>query len=294
MATRLILANEPQPTPARYGLLDAARVVDDTDPHTGGGVAFEVDPTVAARTYLWACPPPADPSKAVELGGELAGADALTVYAGWGCSPAGYTTQEIERRARAALVAGEGRALEATFWTGVADDGAPAVVWPHLAATDAAAAAASTADGQVTFPGATILNGGAALPLGLALAALEGALGDCYPGRPTIHVTRETASALGDRLLPEGGNLVTRLGSIVAAGAGYPGTAPAGTAPAAGETWLYGTGQVTVRRTAPQLLGDFASSLDRAVNSVVRIVERTYVASWDRCLIAVRATLEAL
>ena len=294
MATRLILANEPQPTPARYGLLDAARVLDSTDPHEGGGVAFEVDPTAPARTYLWACPPPADPSKAVETGSQLAGGDAVTVYAGWGCSPAGYTPEEIERRAQAALIAGEGRALEATFWTGAADDGDPSVVWPHLAATGAAAAAAAAADGAVTFLGAEVLNGGAALPLGLALAALEGALGDCYPGRPTIHVTRETASALGDRLLPEGGNLVTRLGSIVAAGAGYPGTSPAGAAPAAGETWLYGTGQVTVRRSGVQLLGDFASSLNRAVNDVTRIVERTYVVSWDRCLLAVRATLEAL
>jgi hypothetical protein len=294
MAQRLILANEPQPTPARFGLLDAARVVDSTDPHEGGGVAFEVDPLVEARTYLWTCPPPADPSKAVETGSGLAGADPVTVYAGWGCSPAGYTMEEIERRARVALVNGEGRAIEATFWTGEADDGDPSVVWPHLAAEDADADAASTADGAVTFLGADVLNGGVALPLGLALAALEGALGDCYPGRPTIHMTRVAASALGARLLPEGGNLVTRLGSIVAAGAGYPGSAPDGTPAAAGETWLYGTGQVTVRRSAPQLLGDFSSSFDRAANSVVRILERTYVVSWDRCLIAVRATLEAL
>ena len=50
-------------------------------------------------------------------------------------------------------------------------------------------------------------------------------------------------------LVKSGVTLRTWNGNLVAAGAGYPGTAPDGSDPAAGTSWIYGTGPVFIYRS---------------------------------------------
>lgn len=272
----------PPFVPAKYGLLSAAAIVDVADPHWRNGIEFSPEACVAAKTFLDSCPAPDDRIKEILGGIEWTGAEPFTVYAGLQCSPAGLDEDEIERRAAAALTNGEGRAVERLFWTGEADNGE--VLAGRLAEDT------ETVVDAMTYPAATVIAGGAYSPA-TALAKMEEALGDCYGGRGVIHMDRFVASLISDGtggLIVEGGNLVTRLGTYVAAGAGYPGTAPDNVAPAAGTRYIYGTGAVLIVRSAIERVGDFKTTIDRATNAMVRLVERTYVVGWDCCLFAVQ------
>jgi hypothetical protein len=73
---------------------------------------------------------------------------------------------------------------------------------------------------------------------------------------------------------------------LVAAGAGYPGTSPAGAAPATGESWIYATGAVTMRRGDIKTF-TLSESINRGNNTIEMIAERTYVLGWDCCHFAI-------
>lgn len=77
-----------------------------------------------------------------------------------------------------------------------------------------------------------------------------------------------------------GGRLETKLGTRVVAGAGYPGTGPAGEARPAGGSYLFATGPLVVRRSEVEPLSDFAGGLDRSINDLTRVGERTYVVTY--------------
>jgi hypothetical protein len=89
-----------------------------------------------------------------------------------------------------------------------------------------------------------------------------------------------------DSLTVTGNTLVTQLGSKVAAGGGYdlPNNGPTGAAAAAGERWLYATGEVLVLRDDLVVLQE----LNRSTNDVVVLVERMYFAVVDCFAAAVK------
>ena len=74
----------------------------------------------------------------------------------------------------------------------------------------------------------------------------------------------------------------TRLGTLVAVGAGYIGVVPDGEAAlAADQEWAFATGFVQVRRgelfVNPAV---YSQAIDRAFNEVTYYAERNYLLSW--------------
>ena len=133
--------------------------------------------------------------------------------------------------------------------------------------------------------------GGAAVPIKEGIALLEGYSSAMYVGVPTLHVPRVVASFAfqSDGLTWDGDMIRTKLGSKVAAGAGYDflNRGPDGTGAAAGEKWLYATGEVVVRR-GPAIVRQAMAHND---NEVFVLAERGYVVAVDSFVAAVRVTL---
>lgn len=269
MAPRIEINPAPF-VPARFGLLSAASLVTEEDVHWRNEVFTLPTECGPATSYADDCPGVADRLKVINDGVEVRGGQPFTVYAGFRCSPVGFTPEEIATRAAAALANGEARAVEAVLWSGDTDNGE--VVQPFLGNTNAAAGL------DFTPPVVTEVTTG---PTNFAdaLGLLEDAVASCYGGVPIIHGSRAYSGYLSDAgITRQGQSLETILGSKFAAGAGYePGT-------------LYATGAVQVIRSAPEVVGSFRDSIDRAVNTVTYIVERTYVVTWDCCLFSAEVT----
>jgi hypothetical protein len=265
----------PTFTPSRYGLLSAAQLVDETEPFWRDGLMAQPDSCLPAGSWTHGCPSPEGQVKEWARGVPTIGADAFTVFAAFDCSPAGYSQDEITQRATAALVNGEERAVESVLWTGVTQMG---TVNPHLTAP----ADGLSSDGRWEWQTAVEVPTTGLSPT-QALGALEGALGACYGGRGVLHLPRGVAGALAaeNALVANGTTLETRLGNLVVAGSGYPGDT--------GE--MFATGAVAVRRSPVEVVGDFASSIDRSTNDVLRLAERTYAITWDCCLLSAQSNL---
>lgn len=135
-------------------------------------------------------------------------------------------------------------------------------------------------------------TGGAVKPL-LGVAYLESWARDNYIGVPTIHVPVIIGSLLmaPTPLIRTGRRLTTQLGSKVAVGGGYdyPNTGPTGAAAAAGEKWIYASGEVQVTRGELNVLQAF----EQSNNEVTVMAERPYTATADCFTAAVRVQVTA-
>jgi hypothetical protein len=200
--------------------------------------------------------------------GTVGVASPFTIYGHFTCSPVGYPDNRAQDLATAHLLSREEARAEQAFWTGDLGN------LPSL--QDAA-----TTDVTPTP--------GTAVSLATGLGLLENKIATTYGSLGVIHMTRGAAEiGLGAYLLDiSGGRLMTRIGTPVAAGAGYPGTSPTGTTPAAGATWLYASPAVFGYRsevfTSSSQHGDL---FDRAQNNLYAIAERTYVLGFDPCGVA--------
>ena len=148
-------------------------------------------------------------------------------------------------------------------------------------------------DGDAPWEAPTDLTpaGGAVTPKeGLAL--LEEFAGNGYVGRPIIHVPRSIGSLLlnNNGAVWDGDALRTNFGSGIAAGAGYsdPNTSPDGTPAAAGERWIYATGEVSIHQGNVIIRDDMAY----ASNDVVVLAERPYVVAVDCFAAAIRVKVQ--
>jgi len=211
------------------------------------------------------------------------GATPVTVYSRADCAPVGEWGQ-LSTRNQQALIRSEARELERIFWTGEAEEGSGNITtFPHLAAD------AAVIDGDdLIQPSATLVSN-VAQEIVIGLGMLEAAMRDCYPGVATIHMPIRLAAIAADHHLIEsrGGVMyTTTVGSKVVIG-DYPGTGPDGTEPAAGQTWMYATGEVFYMREPTPHTFTAVESLDRNVNTLSMIAERTYVIGWDCCLLAI-------
>lgn len=296
---RQYLDINPTFSPSRHGLLSALSdaITTPDDPHWTAGVTYEVLCPAGGTTYdeclvvsgTGQAPVPPPPTKS-DTGGGLVrrGATAFTVYAQVDCSAPGFW-DSAPQVVRDSLARVEGRQVEAALWTGTAANAQ--VVFPRLAA-DAEVVDADS--GALMQPQAIDVTGdGGALDVVRGVGALESALAGCYDGVGVIHVPVDLYPALAEAglLVRDGSRYRTPLGSLVVIGPGYPGTAPDGSAPAAGTTYAYATGALTVLRGEPTLMPR-SSTLDRATNTVHGIAERTYLVTWDcPCLLAVNVSL---
>jgi hypothetical protein len=224
--------------------------------------------------------PPQPNAKTDVVNLTLRGSTPFTPFAKFDCSPVG--NGDAAKIANDALTQSEPWQIERAFWTGAADG--KTVVFPHLAANATVVDAQSI---QLQSP-ASIVVTGAAVDIVTGLGLLEAALADCYNGVGVIHVPVKVLPTLDAWGLVKAYNgiLKTLNGNLVAAGAGYPGTSPAGAAPATGESWIYATGAVTMRRGDIKTF-TLSESINRGNNTIEMIAERTYVLGWDCCHFAI-------
>lgn len=263
-----------QPLP--YGLFSVLTPRADSDVHWQNGVEWE---TLGCDPVSGIGDPSCDPEVAttglpknldVDMG-ELGDATPFTVYATYGpCTPVINGFDYYQQQADLRLMAREEARVEQALWTGDLDNG-------------------GFAGGAVDLNSA-----GAADPVS-AIGLLEQHIATAYGSVGVIHMTRAAANAaiaLG-AVYKSGNKLLTNLDTPVVAGAGYPGSSPAGAAAAAGESWAYAT---------PALLGyrsdifpganPAEAGFDRSTNDMVAVAERTYAIGYDPCGVgAVRTTL---
>lgn len=278
VATRLPVA-PPARTPLPYGLMSAAQVVDETDVHWRNGIWFEAGACGRSNITTQSCAATGGAQKAATTVLTLYASNPFTVYTLPICSSVGMLPDEAERRAVGALTSGEARAVERELWTGEFGTN------PHLAANSPVVGS----DGSIEQTAATVIVTGA-VDVVEGLALMEEALGSCYGNEGVIHVPPSVLTHMSAWTLftKDGPRLRTSLGHLVAAGAGYPGTAPDGSGPASGVRWIYGTGAVVLRRTAVETFSRVPSEiLDRSKNNVVFVAERTYVIGWECCHLAI-------
>lgn len=190
----------------------------------------------------------------------------FNVYGGITCKGPGPWMEAAKAKVRAAFEAMESVGVERALMTQrfVASSGN----WP--APTD-------------------ITPSSGAVPAATALALLEGDAACKYAGQPIIHMPRTVASLLAGvqgSIHGEGNRLITELGTPVAAGGGYgcPNQGPTGAAPAAGELWVYASGQVMIQRGETLEV----AVMDQGTNDQYVLVERAYVGAVDCYASAVR------
>lgn len=225
------------------------------------------------------------PSKTATAAISIWGATPFTLKVQINCSPPGYW-ENAEEFVSDAFDQAEEVGVAEVFQTGTI--GGQALQYPHLNAT-----------AQVTdaVPGGSILQlsaanlgptGGASLDVVEALGRMEQALGACVHGRGVIHIAAELIDHLKANHLvrEEGGVLYTCTGHKIAASAGYNGASPAG-AVQVGVSWMYGTGPVFLYKGRPRFIGTEEESLNRSVDTLMRLYERTYVIGYDCCLFTV-------
>jgi hypothetical protein len=255
----------PQYTPFRHGLFSVAEIVGFGAPQERNGVWSLLDPYTTpddptdngpdAFTYGNGCDAADDRTKPVPPGSLFVGAEPVTVFAGYKCSPLGITAEERESAARRALTLGEERALENLLATGTTFNG---VTWTSPLASET-------------------VNASSHLLLAQSFGNLEQAIANDYGGEGTVLVPAalwEYLSSFGLVRVGDGGARTT-LGNRVAVCRGF------GAVTLDASVDVRVGGPLVLRRGDVETLGDFKASFDQSDNTVTRIVERTYVLSTD-------------
>jgi hypothetical protein len=246
----------------RYGLFSAARIVEDVpSQHSLGGVQFEPTTCGVAHLYSAVCPPGSQADKVIDAKTPTQATRPFWATGSVVCSPVGADFAELEMLAKARLLAGEQTQVEAAFWDGGGVNAGPAL----------------TTMGAAVVPDLGLTSFGARLSL------LIEAFQDAYGYQGTIHVNTRAmgAAAFGQFVVrPDTPDvprhLVTPTGEIWAFGAGYGTAGPANVAPAAGSTWAFITGPVTIWRDAEISVQDPRQTFDRTTNQAQVVAERGY------------------
>jgi hypothetical protein len=249
----------PLPVAPEYNLLTVARIVDDPDEHWQVGASVNPYPTDTPLTHD-PCSSGTFREKDEGTLPEVPTFGPFAAYLPVTCTARGVTPGDFERRAQLAFQALEHFAVEQEFSQGLANP-----LNPFLA------------DGN-----ATILGGGA-VTSAVGLSYLEDAIGATGQAG-LIHATPSVAAAWGgEEAMTDRGILrTTGNGTPVASGGGYIGATPEGSgAASAGQSWVYATGPVQVRRSEMYLDPPFLSeALDRELNIVTYRAERNYLVTW--------------
>lgn len=113
------------------------------------------------------------------------------------------------------------------------------------------------------------------------LGALEAAaMADANGQQVFLHVPPRFLFALGNLITKSGDLLLTPLGNVIVADAGYPGSGPS--APAA-TSWAFATGPVAARLSPIEELAVMAETLDRRTNRQEIWADRLFVVTFDPC-----------
>lgn len=288
MANGRALVPPPPFTYAPSGLLSVATdMTSQFDSHWGAGITWMPLCSTPGSTYdecvaldASGGTPAAPPTKGATFENVRRAATPFTVIARKDCSTPTFW-DDLPDDIVEALQQGESWQVERSFWTGVAgatDD----VVHPHLAS-----------DTEVLDDGDMLeleTDEVSASPVDIVrgLGLLEEGLADCYQGQGVIHIPPALIPALAawGQVHLMNGKWVTCNGNLVAAGRGYTGSSPGNTAPGATTRWMYATGAVFYAR-GPVVPFTRVEMLNRSVNTIEALAERTYVVGWDCCLLGV-------
>ena len=141
---------------------------------------------------------------------------------------------------------------------------------------------------------ATFASGAAGTPVSITkgLSLLQKAIADTgFGGQSMIHLQPEAAPNLLNTRR-QGKFMLDQFDNIIVPGVGYPGTAPDGTAPATGTSWMYATDIVATRiqKDTTVYPATFAEALDRGQNgnpnTITFRAERLGAAYFDGSLLA--------
>lgn len=302
MSTNARLYVEPPTfTPTPYGLTSVVDFRPDGDPHWQAGVNW-VDTCGGSGTFSDYC---LTSAPAVTGSGQVVPKAATTSRSQWGaipftvqveidCSPPDFF-ENADAIISAALARYESYEVERTFWTGnvFTKNGAGGVVngvLPHLASNAQIVDSATGTETRIILQQAATVVTGTAVNVVTALGLIEGALATCLNGTGIIHVPQSVSPVMaGLGLIRQSGQQFRTInGNLVAIGAGYPGTAPDGSAPGLGAGWIYATGPIFAYRGTPRLLTKDGAAIDRSTNTMKAIVERNWLLGYDCCLFAVK------
>lgn len=283
------LVDPPRRELARYGLLSAAHVIDGPNPHQYNGVEYDYTCTNMVQPYRMPQEAGCDddgrwitPDKVASPGPDLIQASPFALYTAWSCGLE-IDWSETERRLRDRLDFGEEHRVEQVIETGSLGN--------RPALTQNTAVLDTTGDLSVKDAEAVLAHW---------IDATFGSLG-------VVHVPRYAYARIEGLLQhpADGGHWYEdSLGNRIALGSGYVGSAPAGHEDD-GALWLYGTGPVTVRRSAviqPASVDSPAGSstlrLHAGQNDPGRpaydnfmLVERIYVVDWPCQAAAVKTSM---
>lgn len=276
MVTKVALPTRPDLTPRKGTLLDAAVVTDQFAWLDGVEAFWDSYSGITFQQGATFCPP-TDETKDLSQTAAWTGGWRFAVYGGVTCKAIGLDMADQKEQVGKMFALGESTGVErALMETRFVDDsevvdGDPLDRWD--AATD-------------------ITPAGGAVSAKAAVGLLQGWMANYYVGTPTLHMPIAVASILldGNGLEFDGNLLRTKMGSKVAAGAGYDfaNTGPTAAAAPAGEKWVYGSGEVFIGR------GDLIvrQSLNTENNDVLVLGERGYIAAVDGPTVAVRVKVE--
>ena len=162
------------------------------------------------------------------------------------------------------LEAATQKALEKELWDGVAVRG-----------DTGSGAAANTTAYLTKTGGATVISNSNNVKADLCLAKLEQSIAGSPCGeQAVIHMTRDVASILGNKLIMAEDKITTRLGTPVVVGSGYTGSGPIGNAQAAADAthkWMYATGGVEVHLGKSEVINESLAQGAAASTNDMRI-----------------------
>lgn len=235
----------------------AAIPATDDYPACSNSVDVAVPDTAASLETTLSCeatiPALAEQTKTIDAGLSLVHGASFLVYEGLSCN----TMSEDEAFARAA----NRLALHEQYWV------------------------ERQVDVGLLRQDVVVLNGGTAIAMVRGIGLLEDAIAERYGGIGVIHAPRELAAPLTFRVQArrDGNRMRSPLDNLFAFGAGYSGTGPDGAPAPAGQTWLYATGPVMVRRGEVQQREAF----DHTRNTRMALAERSYAVTADCLRVAV-------
>lgn len=277
---------------AADGLMTAITWLSPTDSHWKAGIQWQPDCTAALPTIMPCISgaPASVANKAKTWSSLWRGARPFTIFDEFDCTPDEYTWDGGKDRAVRALTNSGPIALEQTVWSGVTNN-APAIIYPNLMSTGPTFDETNRI--MLQPQNSFTITGTGGLDVVEALGKLEAAFSLCYPGKAWVHVPAELIGDFFARELAErnsSGQIISPNGNRIIVGKGYSPTIgqdgnanPAGTARIAMTSPMFG---VMSSITA----FDPVQSLDRSVNTVKFIAERTFIVGWHCCLMAAQVT----
>lgn len=239
-----------------------AAVLRPNDGRWEGGFSWRSERCFEAQGF-GVCDPNPDPVEPVPF--ELESVYPQGYVVADECTTLGGQMNEERVRRQAEAVASFQVAQE--LWTGALSAANPATVQgsPYV---------------NPSLDNGAVIVASTATSVAARLAALEQAAMVSAGGQQVfLHVAPHIVLPIANLLRMSGDLLVTALGNVIVADAGYPGSGPAGT----GTEWAYATGPIAVRMTPVEVLSDMESTLDRTTNRRKLYARRYFAAGFDAC-----------